>query len=193
MEELLAFLQSIYPFPPGLLEHLRKIIRYKKVKKGEILLRPGQISRHIYFVKKGFLRAYHITEKGVEVSAWFMDEGKLIVSITSFYDQLPSIETIHALESCELYYISFDELEQIYETFRDFNTNGRKLIQRYLVMWAWQLYGLRMNDAATRLDWLLKNEPAWLLRAPQKYLASFLDITYARLSQVKGDFRKKKK
>src|ERR1700748_3224118 len=87
MEELLAFLQSIRRLPPELLEHLQQIIKYRKVKKGEILLRRGQICRYIYFVKKGVLRAYYINEKGVEVSAWIMDEGKLAVSITSFYDQ----------------------------------------------------------------------------------------------------------
>ena len=156
MEELLAFLQSIRRLPPELLEHLQQIIKYRKVKKGEILLRPGQICRYIYFVKKGVLRAYYINEKGVEVSAWIMDEGKLAVSITSFYDQEPSFETIHALEDCELYYISFDELEEMYETSMEFNTIGRKLITRYLINWDRQIYGIRMNDAAERLAWLGK-------------------------------------
>src|SRR6202012_6074217 len=105
---------------------------------------------YIYFVKKGVLRAYYINEKGVEVSAWIMDEGKLAVSITSFYDQEPSFETIHALEDCELYYISFDELEEMYETSMEFNTIGRKLITRYLINWDRQIYGIRMNDAAER-------------------------------------------
>jgi CRP/FNR family transcriptional regulator, anaerobic regulatory protein len=192
MEELLAFLQSIYPLSPGLIEHLEKIIRYRKVKKGEILLRPGQISKYIYFVKKGMLRAYY-DKDGVDVSAWFMDEGKLVVSITSFYDQVPSFETMHALEDCELFCISFDELEEVYQKFTEFNTVGRKLITRYLINWDRQIYGLRMNDATTRLAWLLEYHPDWLLRVQQNYLASFLDITDVRLSQIKGKITNTKK
>ena len=187
MEELLAFLKSFCPLSPGLIEHLQKIIKYRKVKKGEILLRPGQISRHIYFVKKGFLRAYYVNKKGVEVSAWFMDEGKLVVSITSFYDQVPSHETIEALEDCELYYISFDELEEVYQTFTEFNTVGRKLITRYLIDWDKQIYAIRMKKGPARYGWLLKNKPEWILRAPQKHLASFLGMTDVRLSQIKGE------
>lgn len=192
MEDLLAFLQSICPLSPALIEHLQKIIKYRKVKKGEILLRPGQISKYIYFVKKGMLRAYY-DKDGIDVSAWLMDEGKLVVSIPSFYDQAPSFETIHALEDGELYYISFDELEEVYQEFTEFNTVGRKLITKYLIDWARQIYGLRMNDAATKLAWLMENHPDWLLRVQQNYLASFLGITDVRLSQIRRDVLDNKK
>ncbi len=42
-----------------------KVIRYKK---GEILLRPGDIPQGIFFLKKGFVRLYSISESGEELT-----------------------------------------------------------------------------------------------------------------------------
>ena len=55
---MMDFLDSIYPLPAGLREELKGLVKFRKLEKGEYLLRAGEVCRHIYFVGKGLLRCY---------------------------------------------------------------------------------------------------------------------------------------
>jgi len=185
MEDLLDFLNGIYPFPPGLKDELTPMIKSLRLSEKEYLLRAGEVCKNIYFIRKGLLRCYYLKETK-EVSAWFLKEVDTIVSVESFYDQLPSYEFIQALEDCELFYISFDELEEIYGKYLEFNVIGRKLTTHYLKMWTRQLRYLRSMSALERYKELLAKEPELLLRVPLKLLASYLDMEPETLSRMRG-------
>jgi CRP/FNR family transcriptional regulator, anaerobic regulatory protein len=182
---LLDYLNSIYPLSAGLREHLRSIIKYRELPRNGFLLRKGQVNRDIHFIMKGLLRCYYHHEDK-EVSSWFMKERDTIVSIDSFYNQVPSYEYIQALEDSEMFYISFDELEDTRRRFLEFNYIGWKLTTEYLILWTKQLYGIRMRLARERYQFLLDNHPELLQRVPSKYLASFLDLNQITLSKMKG-------
>src|ERR1700726_105605 len=118
MEELLSFLNEIssaegWPLSAGCLEYLRKTIKRRSVKQKENLLEPGQVCKNLYFIKKGLLKCYYMHGKK-EVSDWFFGESETVVSIDSFYDQVPGKDFIQALEDCELLYVSYDELQYLY-------------------------------------------------------------------------------
>lgn len=185
MENLMDFLDSIYPLSVGLRNQLTAIIKFKKLPKKALLLKPGIVSRGIYFIHKGLMRAYYEKE-GNEVSSWFMKEGDVCVSIESFYDQVESYEFIQAIEDSELFFIDYNELESIYSQFTEFNTIGRVLTIKYLKLWSQQLYGIRMQSAADRYQWLLKEHRELVMRVPQKYIASYLDITPETLSKIRS-------
>ncbi|HNB80554.1 MAG TPA: cyclic nucleotide-binding domain-containing protein, partial [Chitinophagaceae bacterium] len=46
------------------LEQLQNCVPEKSVRKGEFLLRSGEVCRHTYFVEEGLLRFYSIDESG---------------------------------------------------------------------------------------------------------------------------------
>lgn len=192
MNSLLEYLNSIYPLSESLREHLSNILKEKHIQKREFLLKEGNISRNIYYIQKGLLRAFYLNNQG-QVSSWFMKEGDIIVSILSFYQQVPSFESIQAIENTELLYISFKELENVYRTFIEFNYIGRELTIKYLIFWAWQLYSIRNQTATQRYHWLMANNPEIVLRVPAKFIASYLDITEVTLSKIKNKMRNKTK
>lgn len=185
METLLNFLNTIWPLSEGLKEYLFLHINLKEIPKKEYLLKAGQISRNVCFIQKGLLRCFYLKD-GKEVSSWFMKEGDVIFSISSFYEQKAGFEYIQALEDCALFYITYDELEYIYHTFMEFNYVGRKLTIKYHQLWDEQLYSIRMQSAEERYDWLMTNHPELIQRVPAKHLASWLDITEVTLSQMKA-------
>lgn len=185
MERLLCLLGSIHPLSPALLQFLTLHVKEKSFLKKEFLLKSGHISRHIYFIESGLMRCFY-RRGDSEVSSWFMKEGDLIVSIESFFLQQPSYEAIQALEDSVLYYIDYSELQAIYKEFPEFNFIGRVLTEKYYILWARQLYGLRMQQAPERYQWLLENHPDLILRVPAKYLSSWLGITEVMLSKIKG-------
>lgn len=185
MELLVQFLESIHPLSDGLKDQLATIVRIKEMKKKDMLLRAGHICRNIYFIEEGLLRCYY-SVGDTEVSSWFMKEGDVMVSIESFFQQKPSYESIQALEDCFLYYIEYKELQLLYKQFPEFNFTGRVLTEKYYTLWAQQLFALRMHSAMDRYNWLLNSFSELILRVPAKYIASYLGITEAHLSVIKG-------
>jgi len=184
MEALLQFLNSVYPLSNECKDHLVKILRIKELTRKDFLLKEGQVSKEVCFIEKGLLRCFYIKD-GIEVSRWFMREGDVIFSISSFYDQVSSFEYIQALEDCFLYYITWEELEYIYKTFLEFNYVGRELTKKYHKLWDRQLYYIQMQSAEERYRWLLNEHPELPLRVPAKHIASWLDITEVTFSKIK--------
>ncbi len=184
MEQLLKFLNSIYPLPDNLLQYLSKNLKIKNLKKKEFILKNGHVSRDICFVSKGLLRCFYLIDDK-EVCSWFMKEGDVIVSVESFFNQRVSYEAIQALEDCTLFYITYDELQFIFRNFLEFNFVGRVILQQYYTLSEQRLYSIRMQKAPERYAYLMKHHANLILRVPSKYLASYLGITEVTLSNLK--------
>lgn len=184
METLLQYLESIHPMSDECKESLFSILKLKEVPRKELLLRAGHICQHIYFIQKGLLRCFYY-KNDAEICSWFMKEGDVIVSVESFFKQAISYESIQALEDCELYYISYKELQQIYRSFPEFNFIARVLTEKYYCLSEQRLYSIRMMRASERYESLLEHHPELVLRVPAKYLASYLGITAEMMSKIK--------
>jgi len=190
MEELLAFLNQIassegWPLSAACLAHLRKIIKISSLKQEEILLSAGQVCTNIYFIKRGLLKCFYIVHQR-EVSDWFFGELETVVSIDSFYDQVASRDFIQALENCELFYITFEELNYLFRNFVEFNVVGRVLTNKYLRIWHRQARNIRMLTAEERYQFLLNTQPDLINRISVKDLASYLDMSRETLSRMRG-------
>lgn len=185
MDELLQYLSSIHPLSPECLAYLQHNIRRRKIGKDQLLLRAGEVCGNIYFIFKGILRCYYLV-RDTEVTDWFFWEGDTVVAIDSFYDQTPSGDYIEALEDADLFYISFHELNYLFDHFPEFNYVGRVLTNKYLRIWHRQARNLRKLSAEEKYRFLLERQPEAILRVPAKALASFLDMTPETISRLRG-------
>jgi len=190
MKELLEFLCSTaaaagWPLSEGCLKRLSEIVKTISLKRDEFLLREGQICKNLYFIHKGLLKCYYLLD-GTPVSDWFFGEMETIVSIDSFYDQVPSKDFIQALENTDLFYITYDDLENLYRNFIEFNVIGRILTNKYLRIWHRQAQNIRMLTAEERYAFLLANQPELINRVPVRDLASYLDMSRETLSRMRG-------
>jgi len=66
-------------------EQVLALLQIKKVAKRSILLNPGEIERHIYFINKGCLRMYHTDKDGQEHNLCFYPENWWACDIVSFF------------------------------------------------------------------------------------------------------------
>ncbi len=185
MEELIKFLGSVHPLSESLIDFLHRNLKARNLKKKDFLLKQGHVCRDVCFINKGLLRCFYFIEDK-DVSSWFMKEGDVIFSVGSFFNQTPSNESIQALEDTLLFYISFNELQFIYNNFSEFNFIGRVLTEKYYTMSEQRLYSMRMQKSTDRYAYLMNHYPDLILRVPSKFLASYLGVTDVTLSNIKG-------
>src|SRR5581483_3633302 len=132
MISLLRYFRSIYPLPEALRDHLEDIVKEKKLKKKDFLLKTGQVCGNIYFVEEGLLRSFYEKEQR-EISFGFCKEGDICVDLESFLSQEYSQRSIQALEDSVLSYISYEELQRIYREYEGFNKIGRVMTEQCFV------------------------------------------------------------
>ena len=186
MEALIEFLNSIYPLSPALQEYLSVTLKRKQFDKKDFLLKKGHIAENVFFIEKGLVRCFY-EKDSKEISSWFMKEADVIISVESFFKQMPGYENVQALEETEVLYINYNELMYAYKEFQEFNFVGRILTEKYYMLCEQRLYSLRMQHASERYKNLLKKSPEIIQRVPSQYIASYLGIAIETLSRVKGN------
>lgn len=188
IENLFTALATEHPLLDEIKERISQLVKFSKFKKKTILLRPGEVANHVYFISTGLLRAYYIGDDGKEYTAWIMKEMDFMISVSSFYFRQPGDQFIEVVEDCELIFIDFDGLEAIYREFIEFNIVGRKLTQNYYALSDERAMILRMR-AIDRYAYMFRKYPEFLNRVPQIYMASYLGMTPETFSKVKKDFK----
>lgn len=182
MKSFLELLNSIFRLSDGLSDYLQSVITYRSVKKREILLRPGEVARYVYWLEKGFLRGYYIKDEE-EVSSWFYGENSLVTSVSSFFRHAPSFEYIVALEDCELLAMTFEDFQAGRRAFMEYNYVSFEVLAGYYMQSEERLVSLRRASAAEKIKYIMDRHPDWMQRVPKKYIASYLDLAPEALSR----------
>jgi len=182
---LLQVLNNINILSQTIQDQLNSYLVEEHIPKKTILLKEGQVSQRIYFIKKGFIRAYY-HKAGNEFTSWFMGEGEIIVSVYSFFSRKPSFENIQVLEDSVLQSINWDQLQRIYKDHPEFNLTGRLITEQYYIRSEERAINLQTLTAKQRYENLLLNYPGILQKASLGQIASFLSIKQETLSRIRA-------
>lgn len=185
MQALLQLLNGIRPMSGELQRHLLSILRQKDLKRGDLLLRKGQVCRQICFINKGLLHSYQ-EKDDKRITSWLMKEFNVIVSVKSFFLQAPSDESIEALEESELYYITYSDLKSTCLDFIEFNFHRAELLTRYYVLENDHRLIMQKGSAIQRLQWFLQTFPDLIQRVPARHIASFLGLREETMSRIRS-------
>ncbi|RZM08548.1 MAG: Crp/Fnr family transcriptional regulator [Pedobacter sp.] len=168
--------------------HIKSVLQHQTLQKNRTLLETGGICRNIYFVDKGCLRVFTLDKEGLAHNVLFCPENWWAADMTSFSGQVPAYYSIATLETTELFYLSYQDLEQLYidipkmeRFFRILAQNGFSLYQR-------RVNSIISRSAEERYLQFQQLYPKLELRIAQKHIASYLGITPVFLSII----RKKK-
>jgi len=182
---LLHTLNSITILSEVLQSQIKTYLIEEQFPKKSILLKAGQVSQRIYYIKKGFIRAWY--QKGDnEFTSWFMGEGDIIVSVYSFFSRKPSFENIEVLEDCVLQSINWDQLQTLYKNFQEFNQTGRLITEQYYIRSEERTIDLQTLTAKQRYEKLLLTYPGILQKATLGQIASYLSVKQETLSRIRA-------
>ena len=163
------------------------------IKRKEFILRAGDVARIRAYVNKGCFRRYTIDDHGKEAIINFAFEEWWTGDLESYQKHQASIYYVQALEDSEVFCISKENSDLLYEAipkFRDFEVSKRESSHFAT------LKRLTLYQSATQEEKylaLLQQYPQLFQRVPLHYIASYLGIEPESLSRLRKRLCNKEK
>ncbi len=162
------------------------------LKKGEFLLRGGEVCNHVTFINKGHFRSFNIID-GDDITFNFAFEGNYVTDYTSFVSRRPSTDYIVAMDDAEILQLKYEDLQAAYEKSPVWQKFGRLMAEFVLIHISQRNKGLLFNTPEERYLNLMKERPKVFERVPQQYIASYLGIKPESLSRIRKRLMESKK
>jgi CRP-like cAMP-binding protein len=189
--KLNSFIQSVFSMSPQKAEDIVSRFKEKELKKNELLLAEGKICTIYGFVESGFLRAYTHDIDGNDITTAFYKENQVVCELFSFFKKVPSRENIQAITDCQLLYITFDELQNVFHSMPEFREFGRTILVNAYAQLKQRMLAMIQETGEERYAYLLQTNPDIFQQAPLKNIATYLGITDTSLSRIRKEFAKK--
>lgn len=174
-----------YPLTRESIHALAEILVCKKYRKGEILLREGEIFKAMIFIEKGMLRQFYY-KYDKDLTEHIAYENGMVICLESYFKQEPTRLMVETLEPSVVWEISKVKIEELAEKYFDIERLYRKFMEVSLIESQIKADTLRFEPAAERYSKLLQRHPEILKRAPLVYIASLLQMTPETLSRVRS-------
>jgi CRP-like cAMP-binding protein len=153
-----------------------------------ILLREGETSQRIFFVKQGALRLW-ANNNGEDVTFRFCFENE---AASSFLGNEPSIFTIESIEPSTLITMKITDFKMMMETIPECKDEFIKFLTKRVGDYGKLFLSRITKTPEERYKEMMKNNPEILMRVPQHYIATYLGITPVSLSRIRNRVAKMK-
>ncbi len=155
-------------------------------KKKEHLFEAGHVCDRLFFVVKGCLRLYVITEKGSEQTHQFMIENWWLSDYLSFHNGTPAEFYVQAVENSQVLTITKTDLEAVLAKVPKLERYFRLCYQKAVGAAQKRIKYLFSMSAEERYHNMNDQFPDFVQRVPQYMLASYLDFSAEFLSKIRA-------
>jgi len=159
-------------------------IPIKTFKKGDILLREGQVSRDSYFVIEGCIRKYYIID-GEERTTEFYVEDESVASLQSYKNKTPANHYFECVEDCRLAVLNYEKEQELFKRVPKYEALCRMSMENDFGEQQEALAKFITSSPEERYKNLLETRPDLLQRVPQYHLASYLGVKPESLSRIR--------
>lgn len=164
---------------------LDRITTRQTFRKGDYLLRQGDVCQFSYFIETGLARQYYLVD-GREITTDFYFPRDLALSMTSYITQTPSREFVQGLENTtvsRMDYRAFGALKAEFPVLTQLDL----LLTEYYALWQEErLWQFRTRDATQRYEHLLATQPHWMQHLQLTHIASYLGVSLETLSRIRA-------
>jgi CRP-like cAMP-binding protein len=155
------------------------------LRKGDHILKEGQVCTFLGFVDKGLLIYYNISEDGEENICDFAIENQWVTQYQSLSTSSKSPLSIKAIEPTIVLKTTYQNLINIAEKVPQIEKYYKKMIDNFLFIMVDRTTDFQNLIAEERYSKFVKENPQLIQRVPQYYLASFLGIAPQSLSRIR--------
>jgi CRP-like cAMP-binding protein len=174
-------------------EEIASIFLPKEIRRNEFLFKEGRVCNEYVFLEKGFIRAFAHDTEGNDVTTNFYSSGQVVFEVSSFFNRTISKENFQAIVDCEGWFITYDQLNNLFHSMHEFRDFGRSILVKGFSALKIRMLSMITETAEQRYDTLLKTNPEIFQHAALKHIASYLGITDTSLSRIRKDYAKREK
>jgi len=169
---------------------IENCLTVKHLKKGEHLIKQGEICNHVSFLNKGMIRYYMLVD-GKEIPTGFFMQNQYASAYESFLTRQPSNENIDVLEDVELLQIDYNDMQMLYKNYPIFQIFGRKVAEQLFIVLSQRVAALQLLTPEQRYQKLVDNGSLLLQQIPQYMLAAYIGVTPEHLSRIRKKLTQK--
>ena len=192
LEILYKYFERSFPLTEKDKDLIKSVVLPRKLRKGEFLVREGEVARYGAFVAQGLLRSYVIDNKGKEHIIQFAPENWWISDKTGMSEGAPATFHIDAIEDSDLLLTDLAAHGTLLEKLPGYAESFRTGIQRRAIAKDHRIVSTLTASADERYADFLKTYPDIAQRVPQHMLASYLGVTPETISRVRKQASLKK-
>ena len=164
--------------------YFKSFFEVRRFRKNEKLLQEGDVEKYLNFIESGLARLYFIKGKE-EVVMQFSRENEVICCYESFLSGKPSAFFTESIEAMVVLSITLENLEKLFAYSPKIERLGRLFAtEEYLKKAAFDYHRVRVSTRERFIEFVRENGNL-LQRAPQKFLASYLNIKPETFSRMK--------
>jgi len=184
MRELIHVINGFQELDFETEEAIKKYFIVERFKKDEFIIEEGKVCSKIYFIKSGAVRRFSL-EDGVEFTKWIYTDNQFVTSLSSFFEQKPSFESLQTCEETIVYSLLYsDELILLeYPLFSQFHI---KQLRLYLSKINEFHHIFRIMNAQEKYGYLLESFPQIILKAKLKHIASLIGVSQETISRIRA-------
>jgi len=154
-------------------------------KKGEPILKEGEVCRAVYFISKGLCRSYYNLE-AKEINTEFYFENEFATNLRSLKTESKSEYTIEAYEKSTIIKIDKSKLLNAYNESSEVESFGRKVLELVMLKQEEHANSFKLLSPKQRFDNLISKQPDFLQRVSLTQIASYLGISRETLSRLRA-------
>ncbi len=185
MESLKKAVNAITPMSDSDFEMLFPLLQKRTVKKGDYILKEGEISKHIFFLVSGLVRMYLIDFEGNDISYRFTNTNRFFVDFQSLLTQQPSHYFLQALQDTTMLIIGYEDVLHTYKLSPAWNNFGRVWSEHVYLQLNERVEMLLLMKPEERYLYLLNKQPYLFNEVSQIHLSSYLGIKPESLSRIR--------
>ena len=145
----------------------------REIPKKNVFLPVGAIENHISFVVSGMIRLYiPKSDPTKEITFGFSFKEQFISAYDSFLTRRPSLYELQTLTDTTILSITYDDLQEVYNTTQIGNLIGRLTAERLFLIKSKREQTLLNYTAEERYLDLFKNRPEVIKEIPLKKISS---------------------
>lgn len=153
--------------------------------KGTVLEAAGTITGHQMFVTEGYLRNYHVNEKGEEVTTDLNNGPRFFTSYTHFMNRTVSPETIECITNATVLRVKRDDVDVLFQKSTILKDFTIQILQYFLERDKQRMAELATLTAEQRYLNFIDGQAQLVQHVPLQYIASYLGIKPESLSRIR--------
>lgn len=188
---LIKYIKETFPIATDKAIEIAGCFKEKIIAKNNFLLVEGKLCEEFCFLEKGFIWSSTFDINNNNITTNFYSGQQVVCELYSFFKQIPTKENFQALTDCQIWYITFDELQVAFHSMPEFREFGRSMLVTAYAELKQRMLSMLHNTAEERYALLIEQSPDIFQNAPLKIIASYLGITNTSLSRIRREYARK--